>query len=53
MQFFPDNLQLHSNSCSEFSYAVDWLGGHPTESGFLHTPVQLWLDVYVMMVVEY
>lgn len=34
MQFFPDHLQLHSNSCSEFSHAVAWLGGHPTQSGF-------------------
>lgn len=34
MPFFPDHLQLHGNSCSEFSHAVAWLGGHPTQSGF-------------------
>lgn len=50
MQFFPDYLQLHSNSHSELSHAVAWLGGYPVQSGcgffgfvfsFLNTHIQL------------
>lgn len=53
MQVFPDYVELHSKSCSEFSHAVAYLGGHPTQVGFLSTPILLKLSIFMIMVLEY